>query len=85
MNSKRMKTDIDTLVLSGGGIRGVAYCGAFRKLRELHEKGRINLDITQLVCVSVGCLFGLVFALGYQTSVLVILSRNLGQIQEETS
>jgi len=56
-----MKTDINTLVLSGGGIRGVAYCGAFRKLRELHEIGRIKLDIKHLACVSVGCIFGLVF------------------------
>lgn len=60
-----MKTDINTLVLSGGGIRGVAYCGAFRKLKELHEIGKINLDIKRLACVSVGCLFGLVFVLGY--------------------
>uniref|UniRef100_A0A6C0H752 PNPLA domain-containing protein n=1 Tax=viral metagenome TaxID=1070528 RepID=A0A6C0H752_9ZZZZ len=79
-----MKRDINTLVLSGGGIRGVAYCGAFRKLKELHEIGRINLDIKQLMCVSVGCLFGLVFALGYQPQDIEeeLISKNFGNLKD---
>lgn len=79
-----MKTDINTLVLSGGGIRGVAYCGAFKKLRELHEMGKINLDVKQLTCVSVGSLFGLVFALGYQPEDIAeeIVNKNFSDLKD---
>jgi NTE family protein len=63
-----MKSKIDTLVLSGGGIKGVAYCGVFKKLQEIQkdETNNIDINIKKLCCVSVGSIFGLTFVLGYE-------------------
>lgn len=62
---------INKLVLSGGGIGGVAYCGVFRCLEELSKSGEIELDIKELYCVSVGCLFGLAYCIGYNSTELL--------------
>jgi predicted acylesterase/phospholipase RssA len=64
-----MKT-INTLLLSGGGIRGISYCGVLKRLIEFLENENENeymkIDIKTLCCVSVGCLFGLIYAIGYK-------------------
>lgn len=49
-----------TLLLSGGGTLGVAYCGV---LRRLQEKG--DLKFERIMGVSVGSIFGLIIVLNY--------------------
>jgi predicted acylesterase/phospholipase RssA len=59
---------INTLVLSGGGIKGIAYCGVFKKLKELQEieeNCNVKIDIKEIMAVSVGTIFGLVYILNY--------------------
>ncbi len=60
-------TTINTLVLSGGGMKGVAYCGVFKKLQEIQtsKEPPVNLDIKRIISVSIGTIFGLVYVLGY--------------------
>lgn len=53
---------INTLLLSGGGVKGIAYCGVFRKLQELPKD---ILDIKVLCGVSIGSMFGLIYLMGY--------------------
>lgn len=52
---------IDTLVLSGGSLKGYAYIGVFKKLEEL----RLTSQITTVATCSIGSIFGLMFILGY--------------------
>lgn len=74
------KKIINTLQISGGGIRGIAYIGVFKKLEEIQKKRRkaecsenFNestsdiplIDIKTINAVSVGCLFSLIYILGY--------------------
>ena len=56
---------IDTLVLSGGGVKGIAYVGVFKKLKEL------NINIKEICAVSVGAIMGLLYVLGYNYEELV--------------
>lgn len=56
---------IDTLVLSGGGVKGIAYVGVFKKLKEL------NINIKEICTVSVGAIMGLLYVLGYNYEELV--------------
>lgn len=59
---------INTLVLSGAGVKGVAYCGVFKKIKELQESkdnSNIKIDIKDIMAVSVGTIFGLVYILNY--------------------
>lgn len=46
-------------ILSGGGIRGVAYIGVFRALE------RLGVDIKGIAGASVGSIFATLYALGY--------------------
>jgi predicted acylesterase/phospholipase RssA len=67
---------INTLVLSGGSIRGVAYIGVFKKIEEIINSRKYlienNLkcdlpiiDIKTITAVSVGTIFSLAYILGY--------------------
>lgn len=58
-----------TLVLSGGSYKGYSYIGVLRKLEEL----KINKDIKNLSCCSVGTIFGLFFALKFSSSEMLKL------------
>lgn len=59
---------ITTLVLSGGGLRGIAYCGVMKRIEELKaETDNKLLNIQRLCCVSVGSIFGLAYVLGYSS------------------
>lgn len=75
-----MKKIINTLQISGGGIRGIAYIGVFKKLEEIQKMRRLAelnenheaskctiplIDIKTINAVSVGCLFSLIYILGY--------------------
>jgi predicted acylesterase/phospholipase RssA len=59
---------ITSVVFSGGGTKGVAYLGVLKKLRELQKENNPNvkIDIKRVVCVSIGCLFGLILLLNYE-------------------
>ena len=52
------------LVLKGGGIRGIAYCGAFKVL----EDQKITPGIEKVAGTSVGAITGTLFCLGYTAS-----------------
>lgn len=56
---------IDTLVLSGGGVKGIAYVGVFKKLREL------NVNVKEICSVSAGSIMGLLYMLDYNYDELV--------------
>lgn len=57
---------IDTLVISGGGVKGIVFIGALKYLEEL--KGTaidIKVDIKRIYAVSVGSIIGFLYAIGY--------------------
>lgn len=61
-----IKKQIDTLVISGGGFKGIAYCGVLKKLKELEmESSVLKIDIKKICCVSIGAFFGLLYILNY--------------------
>lgn len=64
--------DVDTLVLCGGGVHGIAYLGALETLYlkhglEVFPLGPRNPRVTTICGVSVGALIGLLIALGFDT------------------
>lgn len=61
-----MSSKITSLVFSGGGTKGVAYLGVLKRLRELKDDTDITLDVKRVICVSIGCVFGLVLLLHYE-------------------
>jgi len=52
---------INTLVLSGGGVKGFAYIGVLKKLEELKKLK----DLKHILGVSIGSVFGLLYLIGY--------------------
>lgn len=62
-----MKQKIDTLILSGGAMKGVVYCGVLKKLMEIQRDPNSNLEINikRITSISVGTIFGLTYILGY--------------------
>lgn len=60
---------IDTLVLSGGGIKGFAYCGVFKYFE---EQKYIDIKIKNLSAVSIGSVFALLYIIGYTSKELEI-------------
>lgn len=59
--------DIKTLVLGGGGHKGIAYIGIIRKLEEMN----IIRNIRRIYSVSIGSIMGLCIILGYRSDELV--------------
>jgi NTE family protein len=72
--------EINTIAISGGGIKGLAYIGVFKKLEEIIQQRKIleshkNFDennckiplinIKTICSVSVGSIFSLTYLLGY--------------------
>jgi NTE family protein len=76
--------EIKTLCISGGGVKGIAYCGVFEKLQELQMTKQIQLDIQKICCVSAGCLFGLIYALGYKFAEIKeeLLNKNFREFKD---
>lgn len=81
-----MKKTINTLVLSGGGVKGISYIGALKYLDELKLKRSEyelrkdfdetecdipKLDIKEIRCVSAGSIISLLYILGYTYDELV--------------
>lgn len=75
-----MAREYNTLVYSGGGIRGLAYVGIFKKIEELISERRIEeckldfspdtcsvplLNIKTVCAVSVGSIFSLIYLLKF--------------------
>jgi len=66
---------IRTLVLSGGGVKGFAYIGVFKKLLELNKLDKLE----NIISVSIGSVFGLLYLIGYSYDELYeeFLEKNL--------
>lgn len=62
-----------TLVLSGGGIKGLAYVGAFIEL----ENRNFLKNIKNILSVSSGALFGLLLIIGYTSKEMLDLVSEL--------
>lgn len=75
-----MTREINTLIFSGGGIRGLAFIGVFKKLQELiNKRKKLELldnfisksckipliNIDNIYGVSIGSVFGLIYLLNY--------------------
>lgn len=78
------KGRISTIVLSGGGSKGVAYLGVLKRLKELDSDEDIIVDVKRVICVSIGCLFGLVLMLNYEYEEIEeeILEKDLTLLQD---
>ena len=74
-----MKDSVDTLVVSGGGVKGIAFIGAFKYLEELKE----NINIKKIYAISVGSIISLLYAIGYTSEEMEreILSVDLQSLQ----
>lgn len=74
----KKENKIKTLVLSGGGVKGFAYIGVFKKLNELNILENLNHIIT----VSIGSVFGLLYLIGYSYEELYeeFLNKNLNEL-----
>lgn len=57
-----MRDLIDTLVISGGGIKGIVFIGVFKYLEEQVD---VKIDIKRIYSVSIGSIIGLLYAIGY--------------------
>lgn len=79
-----MSTTINTILLSGGAIKGIAYCGVFKRLEELEQDDDYTVDIKRICCVSVGCLYGLAYILGYKYNELSeeVLEKNFMNLKD---
>ena len=71
---------IDTLVLSGGGVKGLYYIGILKKLEELNIINNINT----IAGTSIGAFFGCLIAIGYTSQELTefVLLFNLSNIKK---
>lgn len=78
-NSKHtVNYNIENLVLSGGGLKGIAYIGCLRIL----EKVNLMKQIKRVIGTSTGSIFGLFFILGYTSSQIqeIIIHLNMNNI-----
>ncbi len=68
------------LVFEGGGVRGIAYCGALDKL---NEEGLLD-DVDRVAGTSAGAITATLFALGYSTNELkdIIYYTNFGDFND---
>jgi NTE family protein len=84
-----MKKEINTLILSGGGVRGIAYIGVFQALEELQEARNSgdctvpNINIKNVCTVSIGSFLGLLYVIGYSSSELSdeLMMQDLSDLQ----
>lgn len=74
-----MKKEINTLVFSGGGVKGIAYIGVLKYLEEISKSlgydedacNIPNINIRTVCGVSIGSIVGLLYVLGYTFEDLV--------------
>lgn len=88
---------IETLILSGGGVRGIAYIGVFEFLEHLQQKrvdefaevgetninSDVEIDIKNVCTVSIGSLLGLLYIIGYTSAELrdELLSKDISRLK----
>mgnify|MGYP000176543927 FL=1 len=79
-----MKKIVNTLILSGGGVKGISYIGALKYLDELKTKEEYSITIQEIMGVSVGSIVGLLYILGYTYDEFVdeIVSKNLSDLKQ---
>jgi NTE family protein len=91
-----MKKVINTLIISGGGSRGVAYIGLFKKFEEIVKQRNILteeekkttqlplIDIKTVCAVSVGTIFSLIYLLGFTYAEMKeeILLKDLSKLKD---
>jgi NTE family protein len=82
-NQKKILLDyksINTLVLSGGGVKGLYYIGILKKLEELNIINNINT----IAGTSIGAFFGSLISIGYTYQELAdfVLLFNLSNIKK---
>ena len=74
-----MKKEINTIVFSGGGVKGIAYIGVLKYLEEIskcsdYDKETCNIpkiNISTVCGVSIGSIVGFLYILGYTFEELV--------------
>lgn len=79
INKSRIDHDYDYLVFSGGGIKGLSYCGALHVLEELnilYDKEH-NLKIRGVAGTSAGSIIAALFAVGYTPDELYTIIKDL--------
>lgn len=75
-----MKNEIDTLVISGGGVKGISFIGVLKYL----QQNKKDINIKTICTVSVGSIIGFLYAIGYTSEEMEaeILSKNLLDLQD---
>ncbi len=48
---------VNHLYLSGGGINGIAFLGAYKKLLKMHKHKQIIIDLQSITAISIGCVY----------------------------
>jgi predicted acylesterase/phospholipase RssA len=61
------------IILSGGGVKGIAFIGAIKAL----EQKKLISELNTLVGVSVGSIISLVLVLGYTSSEMSMILKNM--------
>ena len=71
---------INTLILAGGGVKGISYIGVFKSIEENPDK----IDIKELIGVSIGSIMGLLYVIGYTSKELEIeiINKNLSEMHK---
>ena len=82
-NKKKLHIDInniDTLVLSGGGVKGIYYIGIIKKLEELN----VMKNIIKIAGTSIGAFFAALIAINFNSKDLIdfILLFNISKIKK---
>lgn len=66
---------IRTLILSGGGAKGIVYAGVLKKIDEIQNDSNneydLEIKIDEIFGVSVGSIFGFLYSIGYTGNELV--------------
>jgi NTE family protein len=81
VNSKHtIKNKIETLLFSGGGIRGICYIGC---LKYLEIQQDITLDISEICGVSIGSIISFFYVLGYTADEIksAVFDKNLEKLK----
>src|ERR1700722_4982638 len=86
--------EINILILSGGSSKGIAYIGVFKKLQELQELNKLQIEsnesdlipkinIKQITSVSAGSIFALVYTIGYTYKEMLeeVLTKNFDNLR----
>lgn len=75
---------IKELLLSGGGVKGIVYCGFLKGLEDLEKWEIIQLDIKLIKGISIGSVFGLMMIIGYTYEELkkILINKNFKKLKK---